>query len=147
MKKSADSHHFINTKNGLTLAEMIIAIAIIGMLALFFSPRFIQATRMMEHSRRSNICANLANSEMEYLRSLDFDEISGEIALEDPPVKIITKEITVDNHIYNIKTIIIGHSTDESSELYGFTIRVIVETDKVIEDEPISQSVQSYISR
>lgn len=142
MKESSKIQRYSNGEKGLTLVEMIISIAIIGMLALFFSPRFIEGMRMMEHSRRSNISSNLANSEMEYLRSLDFDEITA-LAGEDP----INKEITVDKHIYDVKTIIIGHIADGTDGLVGFTIRVIVETDQVILDEPIRQSVQSYISR
>ena len=148
MKESSKSQRYIIGKSGLTLVEIIIAIAIIGMLALFFSPRFIQGTKMMEHSRRSNISANLANGEMEFLRSLDFAEINdeiAEIAEGDPLIKI--KEITVDNHSYDIKTIIIGHNVDGADGLDGFTVRVIVETDQVIQGEPIQQSVQSYISR
>jgi len=120
---------------GLTLIEMIISIAILGMLALYFSPRFIQATRIMEHSRRSTMAANLANQEMEKLRSLNFDEINAMINGDPDPDASDSV-----SSMYKINTFIIPHNGD------GFTVKVLVEAESVIQDEPIKQSVQSYIA-
>lgn len=139
MKEPSNTQQIIICKKGLTLIEMIIAIAILGMIALVFTPRFIESTKMMEHSRRNNISANLANSEMEYLRSLDFEEII-ELAGGNP----LFKEITVDNHVYNIETIFVEYKHDG---LDGFMVKVLVQTERVIHYEPIQQSIQSYISR
>ncbi len=136
MNEPSNSQRHSNENSGLTLVEMIIAIAIIAMLALFFSPKFIQGTKMMEHSRRSSISINLANSEMEYLRSLDFDQIESAGGI---------KNITVDNHVYDIETIIVPHIIVD--EVDGFTVSVQVGTNRVILDEPIQQTVQTYISR
>ncbi|RQD68389.1 MAG: prepilin-type N-terminal cleavage/methylation domain-containing protein [Tindallia sp. MSAO_Bac2] len=146
---SVFKYNLINTR-GLTLVEMIIGITIIAMIALYFSPRFIQATHTMEHSRRNTTAATLANRELENLRSMKFDELV--TFYEDieggGSSREIEEEVEVNNQRYQINTLFIPHdSVNDASVTAGFTIRVFVETDSMIQNESAEYSVQSFFAR
>lgn len=60
---------------GFTLIEVLIAIAILLIGAVAIVPLFVFASDTAETNKRRTIAANLANAQIEYIRSLNFEDI------------------------------------------------------------------------
>ena len=64
-----------NRESGMTLIELIISIAIIGIIAAALLPVMVFTTQGNQHNRIALVAQNLANERMEELRGLSFQDV------------------------------------------------------------------------
>ncbi len=95
---------------GFTLVEVIVSIAIIGIIVVGLSPVFVFSVQSTQYNRSQLILSNLANQKMELIRAIEFNQIGytdANVVLNEPVGAIQRSEnILHDGRQYTINTTI-----------------------------------------
>lgn len=91
-------------ERGQTLVEVIIAMSVLAVLALGITGAANLTMRVSHDSERKNIALGVANEEMEFVRSIAYNDVGFSSPQNDDPSGILgySEEVTRNNQTYNI---------------------------------------------
>ncbi len=93
---------FKNTK-GTTLIEIVVGIAIVGIIAISLYMALFNVTKLMANSKQKIGAVALANEQMEIIRNLEYDDIGTQDWIPSGPI-LQTEVVTRNNFTYTIDT-------------------------------------------
>ncbi|MGB8453812.1 MAG: prepilin-type N-terminal cleavage/methylation domain-containing protein [Anaerocolumna sp.] len=136
---------------GLTLVEIVISIFILSIIVTSFSGALVYATRVTKDNRIKTAAINLANEEIEKIRSMKFVDIGNKYG--DPPGNIPTeREVMVDGITYKINTLINWEEQGEwtatgNMEWDYKSVRVTVAPKDMDSNPNLTKLIETYVTR
>jgi len=124
---------FTGSSRGFSLIEVIIALAILGIIAVAFLSGLSTSLKAVLISDERSTAQALAQGQMEYVKSQDYDEIT------EPPQYSENPSLTPDGYTVDISAERLypeGGSTDDDDGLQKITI-TIYHSEVVDEDEKV----------
>ncbi len=141
----------LKNQAGLTLVEIIISMFILSIIITSFSGVLVYATRVSKDNRVKTAAINLANEEIEKIRSMKFADIGNKYG--DPPGDIPTeREETVDGIAYKVSTLINWEEQGEwtaagNMEWDYKSVRVTVSPVGMNSNPNLAKMIETYVTR
>ncbi len=141
----------LKNQAGLTLVEVLISIFILSIIVTAFCGALVYASRVTKDNRVKNGAVNLANEEIEKIRSMKFADIGN--VQGDPSGDIPTeRKATVDGITYKVSTLINWEEQGEwtatgNMEWDYKSVRVTVEPVGMDSNPNLTKMLETYITR
>lgn len=156
MEKRTYSNKMNNS--GFTLVEVLISILILSIIVTSATTAFVYASRISKENKLSMTAMNLANSSVEYIRSLDFAAVGTKVVIGgvtiygDPSGNILQSEPkTVDGIDYTVETTISweeqgGWDLGDTDWDYK-SVKITVYPTDMAGDPNVTKVIETFVAR